>query len=191
MNSAGQSVRLNEVENPARFRWSHRRSATGTPTLPFLCKRAALVPASASEQMALVRNSSCHQTDRKSRIWPGFLASLPARGLLGLIWLYRHSFSPVLPVVCGPGCGCRFHPTCAWYAADAVRTYGAVRGSWLAVRRLLKCHPWHPGGFDPIPGSPMRGPILSSSFQSSRSAGPSSSPSLRLAKPPVADRRYP
>jgi putative component of membrane protein insertase Oxa1/YidC/SpoIIIJ protein YidD len=66
------------------------------------------------------------------------LTSVPSRGLLGLIWLYRHSLSPVLPVLCGPGCGCRFHPTCAVYASDAVRTYGAVRGSWLALQRLVK-----------------------------------------------------
>ncbi len=79
------------------------------------------------------------------------LASFPARSLLGLIWLYRHSLSPALPVICGPGCGCRFHPTCGAYAADAVRAHGAIRGSWLAIRRLLKCHPWHPGGVDPVP----------------------------------------
>jgi hypothetical protein len=91
------------------------------------------------------------------------LPSLPARGLLGLIWLYRHSISPVLPVVCGPGCGCRFHPTCAVYAADAVRTHGAVRGSWLAVRRLLRCHPWHPGGFDPVPRTDL--PLPSDALQ--------------------------
>ena len=79
------------------------------------------------------------------------LLSLPARGLLAMLWLYRHSLSPVLPVVSGPGCGCRFHPTCATYAADAVRTHGALNGSWLAACRLVKCHPWHPGGYDPVP----------------------------------------
>ena len=47
--------------------------------------------------------------------------ALPARVLLGLIWLYRKTLSPVLPIVFGPGCGCRFHPTCAVYAAQAVR----------------------------------------------------------------------
>jgi putative membrane protein insertion efficiency factor len=95
---------------------------------------------------------------------PGLLASLPARSVLGLIWLYRHSFSPVLPVVCGPGCGCRFHPTCAVYAAEAVSTHGAVRGSWLAVRRLLKCHPLHPGGCDPVPPAQTRGPTCRAVF---------------------------
>jgi putative membrane protein insertion efficiency factor len=85
--------------------------------------------------------------------------SLIARGLLGLIWLYRHTLSPVLPAVCGPGCGCRFHPTCAAYAAEAVRSGGALRGSWLAIRRLLRCHPFNPGGFDPVRFPPRRGPV--------------------------------
>jgi putative membrane protein insertion efficiency factor len=75
----------------------------------------------------------------------------PARILLGLIWLYRRAFSPLLPVVFGPACGCRFHPTCSVYAAQAVREHGAFAGAWLALRRLLKCHPLHPGGFDPVP----------------------------------------
>ena len=74
-----------------------------------------------------------------------------ARVLLGLIWLYKKLVSPVLPAVFGPSCGCRFHPTCSHYAAEAVRTHGAIRGAWLAARRLLKCMPLHPGGFDPVP----------------------------------------
>ena len=84
----------------------------------------------------------------------GFAASLPARGLLGLIWIYRRTLSPLLPAVFGPSCGCRFHPTCSQYAAEAVRTHGALAGGWLALRRLLKCHPWQPGGFDPVPPPP-------------------------------------
>lgn len=105
----------------------------------------------------------------------GLMASIPARSLLGLIWLYRHSLSPVLPVVCGPGCGCRFHPTCAAYAAEAVRTHGAVRGSWLTVRRLLKCHPWHPGGLDPVPPSHFRAALddtVSSTAEPARPVAP-------------------
>lgn len=85
---------------------------------------------------------------------PGFparLARLPARALLGLVWLYQKTLSPVLPAVFGPACGCRFSPTCSHYAAEAVRTHGALAGSWLAVRRLLRCTPLHPGGFDPVP----------------------------------------
>jgi uncharacterized protein len=80
-----------------------------------------------------------------------FLLRLPARALLGLVWVYQHTLSPVIPAVLGPSCGCRFHPTCSHYAAEAVRTHGAVRGTWLATRRLLRCTPLHPGGFDPVP----------------------------------------
>jgi len=79
------------------------------------------------------------------------LLRLPASALLGLIWLYQKTLSPALPVVFGPACGCRFSPTCSHYAAGAIRTHGAIRGSWLAARRLLKCTPLHPGGFDPVP----------------------------------------
>ena len=76
---------------------------------------------------------------------------LPARGLLALIWLYQRTLSPVWPVVLGPGCGCRFYPGCSHYAADAVRTHGALFGAWLALKRLAKCQPLHPGGYDPVP----------------------------------------
>jgi hypothetical protein len=77
--------------------------------------------------------------------------SILASVLLGLIWLYKKLVSPVLPAIFGPSCGCRFRPTCSHYAAEAVRTHGAIRGAWLAARRLLKCTPLHPGGFDPVP----------------------------------------
>lgn len=76
---------------------------------------------------------------------------LPARALLGLIWLYQKTLSPALPALLGPGCGCRFAPTCSHYAADAVRLHGALTGTWLALLRLAKCTPLHPGGFDPVP----------------------------------------
>jgi uncharacterized protein len=67
------------------------------------------------------------------------------RVLLALIGAYRLLVSPFL------GANCRFYPTCSEYAAQAIDTHGAVRGSWLAVTRVLKCHPWHPGGVDPVP----------------------------------------
>lgn len=82
-----------------------------------------------------------------------FVLSLPARALLGLVWVYQKTLSPALPVILGPSCGCRFSPTCSHYAADAVRAHGAVVGSFLAARRLLKCTPLHPGGFDPVPAT--------------------------------------
>jgi putative membrane protein insertion efficiency factor len=80
-----------------------------------------------------------------------FLLRLPAQGLLGLVWTYQHTLSPVIPAVMGPACGCRFYPTCSHYAAEAVRTHGAVRGVWLSARRLLRCTPLHPGGIDFVP----------------------------------------
>jgi len=86
----------------------------------------------------------------------GLAGSLPTRALLGLIWIYRHTLSPLLPAVFGAGCGCRFHPTCSQYAAEAVRTHGPLTGCWLALRRLFKCHPLHPGGFDPVPPARQR-----------------------------------
>jgi uncharacterized protein len=67
------------------------------------------------------------------------------RGAVFLIELYRHTISPMrLPT-------CRFSPTCSQYAVDALTEYGVIRGGWLAMMRLLKCGPWHRGGWDPIP----------------------------------------
>ena len=80
-----------------------------------------------------------------------FLVRLPARVLVALIGLYQRTLSPALPVFFGPACGCRFSPTCSHYAAEAIRTRGAFVGIWLAARRLVKCTPLHPGGFDPVP----------------------------------------
>ena len=71
-------------------------------------------------------------------------------GLLGkamilLIRAYRLFFSPWI------GQQCRFHPTCSTYAIEAIRRHGAMRGAWLAAKRLGRCHPWHEGGIDPVP----------------------------------------
>ncbi|MBC7769541.1 MAG: membrane protein insertion efficiency factor YidD [Phycisphaerales bacterium] len=71
--------------------------------------------------------------------------SLPARGLLGLIQLYKWTLSPVI------GRDCRYLPTCSSYAADAVRKHGAWAGSWLATARICRCHPWGGHGWDPAP----------------------------------------
>ncbi|MGZ5001927.1 MAG: membrane protein insertion efficiency factor YidD [Chthoniobacterales bacterium] len=67
------------------------------------------------------------------------------------IRLYQATISPVLSWLSGPGMGCRFHPTCSRYFLEAVETHGAMRGSWLGLRRLGRCHPWGGEGFDPIP----------------------------------------
>ena len=71
--------------------------------------------------------------------------ALLARVLRVLIRGYQVLISPVLPPMC------RFTPTCSNYALDALRLHGALYGSWLTTRRLLRCHPFHPGGADPVP----------------------------------------
>ncbi len=68
-----------------------------------------------------------------------------ARLILGAILAYRYSLSAVL------GRQCRFAPTCSEYAADAVRSHGAVRGGWLGLKRIGRCHPWGGSGYDPVP----------------------------------------
>ncbi|HEU5169589.1 MAG TPA: membrane protein insertion efficiency factor YidD [Gemmatimonadales bacterium] len=69
-----------------------------------------------------------------------------AAGVIGgLIRGYQRFVSPGLPPVC------RFTPSCSQYALEAVTRHGALRGCWLAARRLVRCHPFHPGGFDPVP----------------------------------------
>jgi putative membrane protein insertion efficiency factor len=93
-----------------------------------------------------------------SRAGPALFRA-PANLLLALIWLYQRTLSPALPVVFGANCGCRFSPTCSHYAAEAVRTHGALLGSFFALRRLLKCTPLHPGGFDPVPLSARARPV--------------------------------
>jgi len=67
--------------------------------------------------------------------------------LVAVIRVYQRTISPLLPPAC------RFTPSCSEYAAQAIERYGAARGSVMAVKRLLRCHPWHPGGFDPVPES--------------------------------------
>jgi len=83
--------------------------------------------------------SACDDLPREAR--PG----LAARALLLTIDAYRALLAPLV------GGYCRFTPSCSLYAAAAVRHHGAGRGSALTLRRLLRCHPFHPGGFDPVP----------------------------------------
>lgn len=61
-----------------------------------------------------------------------------------LIWTYQYLISPIL----GPRC--RFYPSCSTYAYEAISYHGSMRGLWFTFKRLLRCHPWHPGGYDPV-----------------------------------------
>lgn len=65
--------------------------------------------------------------------------------LIALLRFYKYAISPML------GRNCRFHPTCSEYAIEAVQRHGALHGGWLAIKRVGRCHPFHPGGYDPVP----------------------------------------
>jgi len=67
------------------------------------------------------------------------------RLLILFIQLYRYTLSPLL------GRRCRFEPSCSVYAIEAIREHGAVQGVWLGTKRICRCHPFHPGGYDPVP----------------------------------------
>jgi putative membrane protein insertion efficiency factor len=73
------------------------------------------------------------------RIGPG------AQALRGAVIAYQWTLRPFI------GAHCRFHPSCSHYALEALGTHGALRGAWLSGRRILRCNPWHPGGYDPVP----------------------------------------
>ncbi|MGB3535178.1 MAG: membrane protein insertion efficiency factor YidD [Microcoleaceae cyanobacterium] len=72
--------------------------------------------------------------------------------LIGLIRGYRILISPLFPPTC------RFHPTCSVYAIKAIEEFGIFRGGWLAIARILRCHPFHPGGYDPVPSKSSANP---------------------------------
>lgn len=70
--------------------------------------------------------------------------------LTGLIRIYAYAISPFL------GVNCRFYPSCSAYAQEAIAVHGAMRGAWMSLRRLSRCHPWCPGGYDPVPLRPSK-----------------------------------
>lgn len=69
--------------------------------------------------------------------------------LLALLWLYQKLARPLMPPTC------RFYPSCSDYAVESVKLHGPFRGSFLAAKRVSRCHPFHPGGVDPVPGSEL------------------------------------
>ncbi len=80
------------------------------------------------------------KTDR-----PPALARVLSLPLIGLVTFYRYCVSPMFPSVC------RFTPTCSEYALEALKRHGPLRGTWLAIRRIARCHPWGGSGYDPVP----------------------------------------
>ncbi|MCZ2858810.1 membrane protein insertion efficiency factor YidD [Blastococcus sp. VKM Ac-2987] len=108
-----------------------------------------------------------------------------ARLLLRAVGFYSRAISPALPP------RCRFYPTCSAYAAEAVARHGAGRGTWLALVRLLKCAPWHPGGVDFVPPVSEQRGTATGARSSSTAARPPGAPSDdpgREATPPAACR---
>lgn len=89
-------------------------------------------------------NPRSENKPKGTSLWSGAgrLLTLP---LIALVKAYQLTLSPWL------GGHCRFSPSCSWYAIDALRRHGPFRGSWLTARRLARCHPFHPGGYDPVP----------------------------------------
>ncbi|MEM9768736.1 MAG: membrane protein insertion efficiency factor YidD [Cyanobacteria bacterium P01_D01_bin.71] len=98
-----------------------------------------------------------------------------------LIWGirgYRAVISPILPPTC------RYTPTCSQYALAAIQRYGARRGTWLALRRITRCHPWHPGGYDPVPEGLWQVGQTRLAEVIARESSPASQAELRTSPPP-------
>lgn len=91
--------------------------------------------------------------------------ALPKTLLLSAIAAYRKAVSPLLPA------SCRFYPSCSQYAFEAIEKHGAGRGALLALDRLKRCHPWHPGGFDPVPGEGGTSEVLQTAAKSMNKGG--------------------
>ena len=93
----------------------------------------------------------CERSHSRAVGYPGAsrLAAWASRPIIWLIYLYRITLAQFLASSFGGGC--RYEPSCSQYAESALRKYGAWRGSIMAVKRVLRCHPWHNGGYDPVP----------------------------------------
>ncbi|MEA3296844.1 MAG: membrane protein insertion efficiency factor YidD [candidate division Zixibacteria bacterium] len=88
----------------------------------------------------MLKSSECSTSLTKTQNKVGILAWV----LIFVIYAYRYTLSPIF------GNACRFYPSCSHYAEEALRKYGAFRGSIMAVKRVLRCHPWHEPGYDPV-----------------------------------------
>ena len=122
-------------------------------SLTVLTKNMSMLPRT---KVANVHGSSVQLGDARPilaghvpALWTGILTAMKFL-LLRLIDVYRLLLSPFF------GTQCRFYPTCSAYAREAIETHGSWRGSWLALWRILRCNPWHPGGADPVPPAPLR-----------------------------------
>lgn len=90
--------------------------------------------------------------------------------LIAFVKVWRAVVSPLYGDVC------KFYPTCSAYGLEALRLHGAVKGSWLIVRRLARCHPWSMGGVDPVPGSPLAARLAAGADETAGAAAPRALP---------------
>ncbi len=110
---------------------------------------------------------------------------LPALAVVGLLRLWQLLVSPVY------GQTCRFYPSCTAYAMEAVDRHGLIRGGWLAVRRLARCHPWNPGGVDLVPASGVRPSAEPAATAPATVIADSAGDTSTIPAAPVADHRPP
>ena len=83
--------------------------------------------------------------DPRQHWWLAARSGMMQAATLALIRFYQRFLSPLL------GSNCRYYPTCSHYTYQAIEKYGVHKGGWMGMRRIARCHPWHPGGFDPVP----------------------------------------
>ncbi len=74
-----------------------------------------------------------------------FIKNIVGKLIIGLVKIYKYAISPMLPN------SCRYTPTCSTYAIEAIQKYGPLKGTWLAIKRIARCHPWGGSGYDPVP----------------------------------------
>lgn len=82
---------------------------------------------------------------------PSKSPSVWARVAAAMVRLYQLVLSPMKQLLFGTSCGCRFQPTCSCYTREALLRHGFFKGTWLGLLRILRCHPWNSGGYDPVP----------------------------------------
>ncbi|WP_035647068.1 membrane protein insertion efficiency factor YidD [Bradyrhizobium sp. ORS 285] len=98
-----------------------------------------------------MKHSCSDPTCHSAHIWSGTLSRIPRRAAHALIWLYRHTLSPLV------GYNCRHMPTCSVYADEAIERYGLWAGGWMTLARLLRCQPFGTSGIDNVPGEAPAG----------------------------------
>ena len=101
----------------------------------------------------MTKEAASMQKENAPRRVSHYLRRLPSTCCVLLVRIYQLTLSPAKNVLLGPSGHCRFQPSCSDYAVEALKTHGAVAGSWLAAKRVCRCHPWGAFGEDPVPAA--------------------------------------